>query len=160
MRKWPVEEGLWPSPAFLSQRFQKSIRPLNSWRVNNLNSNNRVEEQMEPGRVETPFTVTLTDMDFTAMNWENATQASQHKGQWWTNYVVKRQNNVLLFVFMLFVPASFWSSIWTDGLSCGTVWIIALFILLCMLELYIFKPFFTLCRMYCDSCKVWIIIWM
>lgn len=25
---------------------------------------------MEPERVETPFTVTLTDMDFTAMTWE------------------------------------------------------------------------------------------
>ncbi|TNN88686.1 Sodium-dependent proline transporter [Liparis tanakae] len=65
----------------LKERFQKSIRPLNSWRVNNVNSNNRVEEQMEPGRVETPFDVTLTDMDFTAMNWDNATQASPHKGQ-------------------------------------------------------------------------------
>lgn len=55
----------------LKDRFQKAIRPLNSWRVNNLNSTSgRTEERVEPERVETPFTVTLTDMDFTAMTWE------------------------------------------------------------------------------------------
>ncbi|XP_068455943.1 sodium-dependent proline transporter isoform X2 [Clinocottus analis] len=59
----------------LKDRFQKSIRPLNSWRVNTLNSTNRVEEHMESERVEAPFTVTLTDNDFTAMNWEMGSQA-------------------------------------------------------------------------------------
>ncbi|XP_018547445.1 sodium-dependent proline transporter isoform X2 [Lates calcarifer] len=54
----------------LKDRFQKAIRPLNSWRVNNLNSAGRTEEHVEPERVEAPFTVTLTDMDFTAMTWE------------------------------------------------------------------------------------------
>lgn len=57
------------------QRFQKSIKPLNSWRVNNLNNANRVVEPMEPERVDAPFSVTLTDMDFTAMNWEMGSQA-------------------------------------------------------------------------------------
>ncbi|KAF3841236.1 hypothetical protein F7725_007098 [Dissostichus mawsoni] len=55
-------------------RFQKSIRPLNSWRVN-LNSSTRVEQHMEPERVEAPFTVTLTDMDFTAMTWDAGSEA-------------------------------------------------------------------------------------
>ncbi|KAJ0062104.1 hypothetical protein NL108_015672 [Boleophthalmus pectinirostris] len=59
----------------LKDRFQKSIRPLNSWRVNNLNSTGRVEERVEPERVEAPFTVTLTDMDFTAMTWEVGSHA-------------------------------------------------------------------------------------
>ncbi|KAL7390423.1 hypothetical protein ABVT39_020922 [Epinephelus coioides] len=59
----------------LKDRFQKTIRPLNSWRVNNLNSTGRVEERVEPERVEAPFTVTLTDMDFTAMTWEMGSQA-------------------------------------------------------------------------------------
>ncbi|XP_040005647.1 sodium-dependent proline transporter isoform X2 [Xiphias gladius] len=58
----------------LKDRFQKAIRPLNSWRVNNLNSMGRVEERVEPERVEAPFTVTLTDMDFTAMMWEAGSQ--------------------------------------------------------------------------------------
>lgn len=40
-----------------------------------MNNGNRVEERMEPERVEAPFTVTLTDMDFTAMNWEMGSQA-------------------------------------------------------------------------------------
>ncbi|KAA8587097.1 hypothetical protein FQN60_000933 [Etheostoma spectabile] len=59
----------------LKERFQKSIRPLNSWRVNTLDSTARVEEHMEAERVEAPFTVTLTDMDFTAMTWEEGSQA-------------------------------------------------------------------------------------
>lgn len=59
----------------LLQRFKKSIRPLNSWRVNNLNSTGRVEERVEPERVESPFTVTLTDLDFTSMRWEAGSQA-------------------------------------------------------------------------------------
>uniref|UniRef100_A0A1A8GHN6 Solute carrier family 6 (Neurotransmitter transporter, L-proline), member 7 n=1 Tax=Nothobranchius korthausae TaxID=1143690 RepID=A0A1A8GHN6_9TELE len=54
----------------LKDRFQKTIRPLNSWRVNNLNSTERSEQHMEPDRVEAPYTVTLTDRDFTAMTWE------------------------------------------------------------------------------------------
>ncbi|KAJ4929816.1 hypothetical protein JOQ06_018837 [Pogonophryne albipinna] len=58
----------------LKDRFQKSIRPLNSWRVN-LNSSTRVEQHMEPERVEVPFTVTLTDMDFTAMTWDAGSEA-------------------------------------------------------------------------------------
>ena len=57
------------------QRFRKSIRPLNSWRVNTLNSTGRGEEHMDTERVEAPFTVTLTDMDFTAMTWELGSQA-------------------------------------------------------------------------------------
>ncbi|KAK0152668.1 Sodium-dependent proline transporter [Merluccius polli] len=57
------------------ERFKKAIRPLNSWRANNLSSSNRTEEQVEPERVEGPFTVTLTDMDFTAMTWETASNA-------------------------------------------------------------------------------------
>lgn len=61
--------------ASVLQRFQKAIRPLNSWRVNNLNSTERAEEHVEPERVEAPFTVTLTDMDFTAMRWEAVSHA-------------------------------------------------------------------------------------
>nr|XP_020454347.1 sodium-dependent proline transporter-like isoform X3 [Monopterus albus] len=60
---------------FLLLRFQKSIRPLNTWRVNNLNSTGRVGEHVEPERVEAPFTVTLTDMDFTAITWEAGSEA-------------------------------------------------------------------------------------
>ena len=59
----------------LLQRFRKAIRPLNSWRVNNLNNTRRAEECVEPERVEAPFTVTLTDVDFTAMTWETGSQA-------------------------------------------------------------------------------------
>ncbi|KAG9351825.1 hypothetical protein JZ751_023076 [Albula glossodonta] len=55
-------------------RFQKAIRPLNSWRVNNLNSES-AEQRVEQERVEAPFTVNLTDMDFHAMTWENGSQA-------------------------------------------------------------------------------------
>ena len=60
---------------FFAQRFQKSIRPLNSWRVNNANIATGAQQHMEPERVEAPFTVTLTDMDFTAMAWEQGSQA-------------------------------------------------------------------------------------
>lgn len=59
----------------LKERFQKSIRPLNSWRVNNTNIAARAQESLEPERVEAPFTVTLTDMDFTAMTWEVGSEA-------------------------------------------------------------------------------------
>ncbi|KAJ3589803.1 hypothetical protein NHX12_010644 [Muraenolepis orangiensis] len=59
----------------LAERFQKSIQPLNSWRANNPNSSARSEEQLESERVETAFTVTLTDMDFTAMTWEAGSYA-------------------------------------------------------------------------------------
>lgn len=59
----------------LKERFQKAIRPLNSWRVNNLNSTGRTLEQVEPEQVEAPFTVTLTDLDFTAITWETGSQA-------------------------------------------------------------------------------------
>lgn len=59
----------------LLQRFKKSIRPLNSWRVNNASGGGRPSPQMEPERVEAPFTVTLTDMDFNALTWEAGSQA-------------------------------------------------------------------------------------
>lgn len=51
------------------QRFQKAIRPLNSWRDNNQGNGAQVQS-VEPERVEGPYTVNLTDMDFTAMTWE------------------------------------------------------------------------------------------
>lgn len=89
---------------FLLQRFQKSIRPLNSWRVNNLNSAGRVEEHMEPDRVEAPFTVTLTDMDFTAMRWEMGSQAWQHGEQRRTQCCQVTEE----FIMMLFAPARLW----------------------------------------------------
>uniref|UniRef100_A0A3P9K0N8 Transporter n=1 Tax=Oryzias latipes TaxID=8090 RepID=A0A3P9K0N8_ORYLA len=54
----------------LKHRFQKAIRPLNSWRVNNLNSTITPAEYMDSERVEGPFTVTLTDLDFHAMTWD------------------------------------------------------------------------------------------
>ncbi|XP_018586010.2 sodium-dependent proline transporter [Scleropages formosus] len=57
----------------LRDRYTKAIRPLNSWRVNNLNSS--VRECVEPERVEAPFTVNLTDADFTAMTWESRSEA-------------------------------------------------------------------------------------
>ncbi|XP_063342329.1 sodium-dependent proline transporter isoform X1 [Pelmatolapia mariae] len=59
----------------LKERFQKSIRPLNSWRQNNLNSTVRAEEHVEPEQVDAPYTVTLTDMDITAMTWDMGSQA-------------------------------------------------------------------------------------
>ena len=40
-----------------------------------MDSTARVQEHMEAERVEAPFTVTLTDMDFTAMTWEEGSQA-------------------------------------------------------------------------------------
>ncbi|KAI4878761.1 hypothetical protein NFI96_028765 [Prochilodus magdalenae] len=55
----------------LKDRFQKAIRPLNSWRVNNLNSSPH-EQHVEPERIEGPFTVNLTEMDFTAMAWDSS----------------------------------------------------------------------------------------
>lgn len=56
------------------QRFKKSIRPLNSWRVNNINTATQ-EQHVEPQTVEGPFTVNLTEADFTAMNWEAVSEA-------------------------------------------------------------------------------------
>ncbi len=56
------------------QRFQKSIRPLNSWRVNNINTTSQ-EQHVEPQQVEGPYTVNLTEADFTAMNWEAISEA-------------------------------------------------------------------------------------
>uniref|UniRef100_A0A8C7ZKC6 Transporter n=1 Tax=Oryzias sinensis TaxID=183150 RepID=A0A8C7ZKC6_9TELE len=58
----------------LKHRFQKAIRPLNSWRVNNLNSTITPAEYMDSERVEGPFTVTLTDLDFHAMTWDTGSQ--------------------------------------------------------------------------------------
>lgn len=55
----------------LKDRFKKSIRPLNSWRVNNINSSSQ-EQHVEPQTIEGPFTVNLTEADFTGMNWEEA----------------------------------------------------------------------------------------
>uniref|UniRef100_A0A4W4EHH7 Transporter n=1 Tax=Electrophorus electricus TaxID=8005 RepID=A0A4W4EHH7_ELEEL len=55
----------------LKDRFQKAIRPLNSWRVNNLNISTQ-EPRVEPERIEGPFTVTLTEMDFTGIAWESS----------------------------------------------------------------------------------------
>ncbi|XP_034034550.1 sodium-dependent proline transporter isoform X2 [Thalassophryne amazonica] len=59
----------------LKERFQKSIRPLNSWRVNNMSSTGSGPQPVVAERVEVPFTVTLTDMDFTGMAWENGSEA-------------------------------------------------------------------------------------
>ncbi|KAG7280214.1 hypothetical protein CRUP_037575 [Coryphaenoides rupestris] len=58
----------------LKHRFQKAIRPLNSWRANNTLSSS-TEEPMEPERVDNAFTITLTDMDFTARTWEPTSTA-------------------------------------------------------------------------------------
>ncbi|XP_052392878.1 sodium-dependent proline transporter [Carassius gibelio] len=58
----------------LRDRFQKSIRPLNSWRVNNTNTTSQ-DQHVEPQRVEGPFTVNLTEADFTSMNWEAISEA-------------------------------------------------------------------------------------
>lgn len=58
----------------LTDRFKKSIRPLNSWRVNNINTISQ-EQHVEPQRIEGPFTVNLTEADFTAMNWEGISEA-------------------------------------------------------------------------------------
>ncbi|XP_023683509.2 sodium-dependent proline transporter isoform X1 [Paramormyrops kingsleyae] len=56
----------------LRDRYMKAIRPLNSWRVSNLQGTSA--ERVEPDRVEAPFTVNLTESDFTAMAWENASE--------------------------------------------------------------------------------------
>lgn len=57
-----------------TQRFKKSIRPLNSWRVNNLNAAAQ-DQHMEPESVEGPHTINLAEADFTAMNWEAISEA-------------------------------------------------------------------------------------
>ncbi|KAL0994308.1 hypothetical protein UPYG_G00120490 [Umbra pygmaea] len=67
----------------LKDRFKKSIQPLNSWRVNNVNSNAGGAERGVQERVGPPFTVNLTDtdtvnlteMDFNALTWEQGTEA-------------------------------------------------------------------------------------
>ncbi|KAM9781712.1 sodium-dependent proline transporter isoform X1 [Syngnathus typhle] len=51
----------------LKERFHKSIQPLNSWRSNVAGG---VGGNVAAERVEDLFSVTLTDMDFTAMTWE------------------------------------------------------------------------------------------
>lgn len=61
------------------QRFLKTIRPLNSWRVNNASNSARVQEDLEPNSVDTPYTVNLTNMDFNAMAWEIGSQAWRHR---------------------------------------------------------------------------------
>ncbi|XP_056449519.1 sodium-dependent proline transporter isoform X1 [Gadus chalcogrammus] len=59
----------------LKDRFQKAIRPLNSWRANTLSSSGQTEEQAEPERVDGPYTVNLTSMDFNAMTWQSDSNA-------------------------------------------------------------------------------------
>ncbi|XP_030649144.1 sodium-dependent proline transporter [Chanos chanos] len=59
----------------LKDRFKKAIRPLNSWRVNNINSSGGQDQHVESERVEAPYTVNLTEVDFTAMAWETGTDA-------------------------------------------------------------------------------------
>ncbi|MCI4386523.1 hypothetical protein PGIGA_G00063360 [Pangasianodon gigas] len=61
--------AVWKESGTMMDRFQKAIRPLNSWRDNN-QSNGTQEQNAEPERVEGPYTVNLTDMDFTAMAWD------------------------------------------------------------------------------------------
>ncbi|XP_060792228.1 sodium-dependent proline transporter [Neoarius graeffei] len=63
--------AVWKESGTMTDRFQKAIRPLNSWRDNN-QSNGTQEQSAEPERVEGPYTVNLTDMDFTAMAWESS----------------------------------------------------------------------------------------
>ncbi|XP_051537720.1 uncharacterized protein LOC127431345 isoform X2 [Myxocyprinus asiaticus] len=58
----------------LKDHFKKSIHPLNTCRVNNLNANTE-EQRVEPEREEGPFTVNLTQADFTAVNWEAISEA-------------------------------------------------------------------------------------
>ncbi|XP_077596716.1 sodium-dependent proline transporter [Stigmatopora nigra] len=53
----------------LKERFCKSIRPLNSWRTNN--GARGTEGNVNAERVDGLFTVTLTNMDFNAMTWED-----------------------------------------------------------------------------------------
>lgn len=81
------------------QRFKKSIRPLNSWRVNNATSSARMAAQMAPERVDAPFTVTLTDMDFNALTWEVGSQA------WGRNKHPKEQMTGAKGCYVLFIPA-------------------------------------------------------
>nr|XP_061801701.1 sodium-dependent proline transporter [Nerophis lumbriciformis] len=69
-----MQIGIWAVVAIcketgtLKERFFKSIRPLNSWRTNN--SAGSAEANVNAERVDGPFTVTLTNMDFNAMTWE------------------------------------------------------------------------------------------
>ncbi|TSL04366.1 Sodium-dependent proline transporter [Bagarius yarrelli] len=61
--------AVWKESGTIKERFQKAIRPLNSWRDNNQSNGNQAQ-RAEPERVEGPYTVNLTNMDFTAMVWE------------------------------------------------------------------------------------------
>lgn len=94
---WPDSHCWFVNVFFLFlQRFLKTIRPLNSWRVNNASMSARAQEDLEPESVDTPYTVTLTDMDFNAMAWEIGSQAWRHRqnGQWRTDryrIVVRRR---------------------------------------------------------------------
>ncbi|XP_017348613.1 sodium-dependent proline transporter isoform X2 [Ictalurus punctatus] len=63
--------AVWKESGTMTERFQKAIRPLNSWRDNN-QSNGNQEQRAEPERVEGPYTVNLTDLDFTAMAWDTS----------------------------------------------------------------------------------------
>ncbi|KAF7697165.1 sodium-dependent proline transporter [Silurus meridionalis] len=63
--------AVWKESGTLMERFQKAIRPLNSWRDNN-QSNGTHAHIAEPERVEGPYTVNLTDLDFTAMAWDTS----------------------------------------------------------------------------------------
>lgn len=51
----------------LKDRFRKSIRPLKTWRVTS------GHQFVTPQMVEVPYTVNLTDADFTTQQWENGT---------------------------------------------------------------------------------------
>lgn len=117
-----------------SQRFQKAIRPLNSWRVNNLNSAGRTEEHVEPERVEAPFTVTLTDMDFTAMTWEAWSQPSQRGERWWAHSdeqtMLLREGGIYHYVICPSLDLVAEQTVSPAG-QCG---LFVLFILLCMIE--------------------------
>ncbi|XP_062867216.1 sodium-dependent proline transporter [Trichomycterus rosablanca] len=64
--------AIWKESGTLTDRFQKAIRPLNSWRVNNTNNSRAQEQHAEPERIEAPSTVNLTELDFTAMAWEGS----------------------------------------------------------------------------------------
>ncbi|KAI5622373.1 solute carrier family 6 (neurotransmitter transporter, L-proline), member 7 isoform X1 [Silurus asotus] len=63
--------AVWKESGTLMERFQNAIRPLNSWRDNN-QSNGTHANIAEPERVEGPYTVNLTDLDFTAMAWDTS----------------------------------------------------------------------------------------
>lgn len=66
--------AVWKESGTLLERFQKAIKPLNSWRVNNQNNLSStistVQQQAEPERIEGPCNVNLTELDFTAMAWD------------------------------------------------------------------------------------------